>query len=247
MIYGTISPSPSKMSIMRRLLPLLTLASSIYAAETNKYCWGFLNSHPERTELPQTQAQEIQKGHMEHLGKMAKEGHLISAGPLATPGGARGLLVFKCDSSKQAADWAAPDPAVQNKRLAVEMYDWRAIGVWGEPLASKLKADPNYKYQMVQLPFAVLMVTDKAAAAGRIPPEIGKEHLDYSLELSKQGKLRSFGPFLNGKGKMGVLIYGAMKLEEAKQLAESDPMVKAGWAKPEVYMWHVADESVPKP
>jgi len=232
---------------MQRFLLLVLMATVASAVETHKYCWGFLNAHPERTEIPEAKAQEIQKGHMAHLGKMAGDGNLLSAGPLATPGGARGLLVFKCDTSAQAADWAKDDPAVLNKRLEVEVYDWRATGIWGEPLAGKVKADPNYKYQMVQLPFAVLMVTDKAAQAGRIPPEVGQEHLNYSLELSKQGKLRSFGPFLNGKGKMGIIVYGAMKLEEAKKLAEEDPMVKAGWAKPEVYMWYVADESVPKP
>lgn len=228
-----------------RLALTLLLSLPALAIDVHPYCWGFLNAHPERAEIPDAQAQEIQKGHMVHLNRMASEGHLLAAGPLATPGGARGILVFRCASATEAAARAKPDPAVVNKRLSVEMYEWQATGVWGEPLASKLKADPAYKYEMVQLPFAILTATPKAAAAGRIPAETGQAHFHHASSLVAQGKLRSFGRFTGGGDKLGIFVYAAMTLDQARQLAAEDPLVKEGWAVPAVHMWYVAGESVP--
>jgi uncharacterized protein YciI len=221
----------------------LMLGAALPAMDVQHYCWGFLNAHEERTEIPATQAQEIQKGHMAH---MAAAGRLLAAGPLATPGGARGLLVYKCDNVAEAVEWTNLDPAVVNKRLRVEMYRWMTPGVWGEPLASKLKADPNYKYAMVRLPFAILMRTEKTAD-GRLPPdEVGKAHLAYSTKLVEEGKLRSFGPFEGTQDKLGVFVYAAMAVEDARKLAEDDPLVKGGWGLPVMHVWFVADEAVPR-
>jgi uncharacterized protein YciI len=228
-----------------RFALLAILALPALAVETHRYCWGFLNAHPERGEMPEARIQEIQKGHIAHLNRLASEGHLLAAGPLATPGGARGIVVFRCQSAAEAAARAETDPAVVNKRLAIEMYNWRATGVWGEPLASKMKADPGYKYEMVQLPFAALTATRKAEEAGRIPAEALEQHLKYSTTLLEGGRLRSFGLFVNATGKLGILVYASMKPQEASELAAADPLVKDGWAATPVSMWYVATESVP--
>lgn len=231
---------------MRLLVLLLALGVAMPAVEFHDYCWGFLNAHEERAEIPEAQAQEIQKGHMEHMKRMAEAGHLLAAGPLATPGGPRGLLVYKCESAAQAEEWTKPDPAVVNKRLRVEMYRWTSNGVWGEPLAAKLKAEPNYKYTMVKLPFAILMRTEKTAGGAMPPEEVRTAHLEYSTKLVAEGKLRAFGPFEGAKDKLGVFVYAALAVEEAQKLAEEDPLVKGGWGKPVMHIWFVADEAVPR-
>jgi uncharacterized protein YciI len=230
------------MSLFALSLVLCTLAA---AQEFQHYCWGFLNPHEERTPIPEAQALEIQKGHMAHMERMAAAGRLLAAGPLATPGGPRGLLVYQCESAAQAEEWTKPDPAVINKRLRVEMYRWMNNGIWGEPLATKLKNDPAYKYEMVQLPFAIVMRTGKTANGALPPQEVEKAHLAYSLKLVGDGKLRSFGPFEGSKDKLGVFVYGAMPIEEARKLAEEDPLVQGGWGQPVMHMWFVADEAVP--
>jgi uncharacterized protein YciI len=226
---------------MRALSFLFLLTGSLGAAELQSYCWGFLNAHPERGELSKERAEEIQKGHLAHMGRMAEEGHLLAAGPLATPGGARGLLVYKCESVAQAEQWTQGDPAVVNKRLAIEMYRWMSSGVFGEPLASKLKQDPKYKYTMVKLPFAVLMRTATPPS-----PDVRKRHFEHAMRLVAQGKLRAFGPFESSPDKLGVFIYGAIDIEEARQLAQSDPLVAGGFATAAMHIWFVADEAVPR-
>ncbi len=214
-------------------LPLM-VAATLPAADLHSYCWGFLNAHEERAEIPDAQAQEIQKGHLEHMERMAAAGRLLAAGPLATPGGPRGLLVYKCDSAAQAEEWTKPDPAVVNKRLRVEMYRWTALGVWGEPLATQLKVDPKANYTMVRLPFAILMRTPKTSD-GAMPPEaVRKSHFAYAMKLAAEGKLRSFGAFEGAPDKLGVFVFAAITQEEARKLAEA-------------HVWFVADEAVPRP
>jgi uncharacterized protein YciI len=224
------------------MLPILMLLAT---EAGSGYCFGYLNAHPDRKEIPDAEAQEIQKAHLQHLGKMAAAGQLLAAGPLATPGGARGLLVFRCDSAEQARQWAEQDPAVVNLRLAVEIYRWQGTGVWGEPLASKVKADPNYKYSMNRLPFVTLVRGAKYTPGTEVPDELVTRHVEYLKSLAKSGKVRSFGPFDKSPDKLGVAIYSEIPIEEANALVANDPMVKEGWGKPVVHVWFVASEAVP--
>jgi uncharacterized protein YciI len=112
--------------------------------------------------------------------------------------------------------------------------------------AAKLKADPNCKISMVRLPFAILMRTGKTVGSILPPEEARKAHLAYASKLVEDGKLRSFGPFDGAKDKLGVFVYDAIPVGEARKLAEADPLVKGGWGKPVMHMWYVADEAVPR-
>lgn len=208
---------------------LAMLAAS--AAFAEGLCFGFLNAHPERKEIPNEEAQLIQKAHLAHMNNMAMAGHLIAAGPFATPGGPRGVVVYRCDSIAQATEWTSPDPAVQNKRLSIEMYRWDGPADFGEPLASQLKKDPNAKYEMVKLPLVIYRKTDRWKSA--------KPTLSHA-------KLRAGGPFAGGPPQsLGVYVFSAMALEDAKAIAEADPSVKSGEARVEAYVWFVANTSVP--
>ena len=222
------------------VLPFLMFCA---AAHAEVYCFGFLNSHPERKEIPEAEAAEIQKGHLAHLNRMASEGHLLAAGPLMTPGGARGIVIYRCESLDQAREWSAQDPAVRNKRLTLEVYRW--MGPDGMGLAS-----PDAKYEMVRLPLIVMRKTDKWAVG---PPEpIFREHYQSLLPLGKQGTLRAAGPFVDGDGKpgtipgvVGVFVFKTMPLEEALAIANKDPMVREGYARMDAYEWYVANEAIP--
>lgn len=230
--------------LLRGLLFVL-LTASLPAAELHPYCWGFLNAHPDRADLPQEEAQEIQKGHLAHMDRMAAMGRLLAAGPLATPGGARGLLVYRCESVGQAEEWTRQDPAVVRKRLVVEMYFWNAAGLWGEPLASRRKADPGAKLEMVQLPFAVVEKSPAFRGADRLPEEVRTAHAAYADRLLADGHLRSHGLFTGAADKWGIFVYSAMDMEAAARLAEQDPIVKSGWGRVAMHRWYVADETVP--
>src|SRR5215217_6707055 len=75
---------------------------------------------PEKT--PATE--EIQKGHMANLNRLAQMKKLVAAGPFGDDGSLRGIFVFRVGSLEEAKALTASDPAVQAGRLAMEIHPW---------------------------------------------------------------------------------------------------------------------------
>jgi len=75
---------------------------------------------PEKT--PATE--EIQKGHMANINRLADMKKLIAAGPFGDNGRLRGIFVFRVGSLDEAKALTATDPAVQAGRLAMEVHTW---------------------------------------------------------------------------------------------------------------------------
>lgn len=76
---------------------------------------------PEKT--PQTE--EIQKGHMANILRLAETKKLVVAGPFGDDGTLRGIFVFKVGSLEEAKSLAETDPAVQAGRLALDIHPWQ--------------------------------------------------------------------------------------------------------------------------
>jgi uncharacterized protein YciI len=75
---------------------------------------------PEKT--PATE--EIQKGHMANINRLAEMKKLIAAGPFGDNGRLRGIFVFRVASLEEAKALTATDPAVKAGRLAMDIHPW---------------------------------------------------------------------------------------------------------------------------
>ena len=75
---------------------------------------------PEKT--PATE--EIQKGHMANINRLAEMKKLIAAGPFGDNGLLRGIFVFRVGSLEEAKALTSTDPAVQAGRLAMDIHPW---------------------------------------------------------------------------------------------------------------------------
>ena len=75
---------------------------------------------PEKT--PATE--EIQKGHMANINRLAEMKKLIAAGPFGDDGRLRGIFVFRVGSLEEAMTLTSTDPAVQAGRLAMDIHPW---------------------------------------------------------------------------------------------------------------------------
>ncbi|RYF86673.1 MAG: hypothetical protein EON98_02945 [Chitinophagaceae bacterium] len=65
------------------------------------------------------------KGHMNNIGRLADEGKLIVAGPLAKNENTyRGIFIFNVKTVEEAAALLETDPAVKAKILEAEIYQW---------------------------------------------------------------------------------------------------------------------------
>jgi uncharacterized protein YciI len=70
--------------------------------------------------------------------------------------------------------------------------------------------------------------------------ELQKQHLAHLTKMGDSGKMVIAGPFGDQRDQTyrGACIY-RLPIEEARKLAESDPMVKAGRLMVEAVTWHV--------
>ena len=78
---------------------------------------------------------------------------------------------------------------------------------------------------------ALLPIVDQELNA-----KIRPAHLEYIHDLYKQDKVFMAGPFTDKQG--GMVIYKAASLEEARKLAEGDPVVVEGARTLELREWN---------
>lgn len=69
---------------------------------------------------------ELMKGHMENIGKLAKEGKVTVAGPFLEKNARdyRGMFIFNTDSKDTAETWVKTDPAVAAGIFDYEIFKW---------------------------------------------------------------------------------------------------------------------------
>jgi len=70
------------------------------------------------------ETEELQKGHMANIHRLADMKKLVVAGPFGDDGRLRGIFVFRVDSLDEARNLTQTDPAVQAGRLALELHPW---------------------------------------------------------------------------------------------------------------------------
>ena len=102
-------------------------------------------------------------------------------------------------------------------------------------LAERLGAD-DYgmkKYVMAFLKAGANRSQDKEEAA-----KIQKAHMDNIQRMAEEGKLIVAGPFLDDGELRGIYIFNVETVEEARQLTETDPAVKAGRLVMELHPWY---------
>ncbi len=61
------------------------------------------------------------------------------------------------------------------------------------------------------------------------------QHMDFLVQNEKEGKIFARGRFVDGEG--GMVVYIADSLEEARKIAESDPLVTSGARTLDLHEW----------
>lgn len=83
-----------------------------------RYTFVFLNTNPDRAELPKEQVDSLQAGHLANINRLVKEQKMIAAGPFYTGGG---IFIFdtNLEDTKAVLD---SDPAIAAGRFRLEVY-----------------------------------------------------------------------------------------------------------------------------
>ena len=69
-------------------------------------------------------AENIQKGHIENINKLAASGKLIVAGPFIDDGELKGIFIFDSGNEEEVKNFVDNDPAVKSGRLIYEIHPW---------------------------------------------------------------------------------------------------------------------------
>jgi hypothetical protein len=92
-----------------------------------------------------------------------------------------------------------------------------------------------------------VIFTEPTGGIGPIMANV-KDHLDYQIDLEKRGILFAAGPLWTDDGKSwageGMVIVRAASKAEAVEIAEADPMHKAGARRFKVRPWLINEGSI---
>lgn len=97
-----------------------------------QYVFVILKTGPNKIE-DKARLNELFKGHMDNINKLAEEGKLTVAGPLMkNEKGYRGIFIFNVKTLEEAKALLEKDPTVKEKVLEAEMYEWYGSAALGE-------------------------------------------------------------------------------------------------------------------
>lgn len=126
------------------------------AAKAPAYTLVLIKTGPQSGKVSKEENSRLFAGHFENMGRLAKERHLLMAGPFGKErhdGTLRGIFVLDTGDRAQATAWAETDPPTQAGVFVLEYHDMRTTA----PLAAHLERNLARQAQM----------EEKAKAEGR--------------------------------------------------------------------------------
>ena len=88
-----------------------------------KYVMAFLKRGPNKS-VDSIKKSELQRVHMQNIGRLASEGKLVLAGPFFGDGELRGIYIFNVDNLEEAEALTNSDPSIQAGVLSMELKEW---------------------------------------------------------------------------------------------------------------------------
>lgn len=88
-----------------------------------KYIIAFLKRGPNKR-IDSIKRMELQRAHMDNIGRLAEQGKLVLAGPFFGNDDLRGIYIFDAESIEEAESLTNTDPSIQAGVLEMELKEW---------------------------------------------------------------------------------------------------------------------------
>jgi len=187
---------------------------------------------------PGSLSQDLIKEHLKHVQGLIASGKALLAGPFMDNTRIGGVFVLNAASAEEARAMEESDPFVKSGGVSVEVLKWWAAKGIMKPPAQPFK---QVTYYLGFLRHGPKWTPEKTPETEKLQTE----HMANINAMAKTGKLVIAGPFENGGDYAGIYIFKVATLDEAKQLAQSDPAVKAGRLVADVHPWMLGEGSLP--
>jgi len=201
----------------------------------------FLRPDPDRKTIPLEDRQRIMDSHMANIKKMADDGVLVAAGPMEdTPTTISGIFVFKSQSLSEALRIAAQDPTVVARRNTVDVHAWWGPAGIGTSYFRWKKENPDAKDVMASHAFCLIRRGPAWAGGNQTYDDGG-----FIESLRRAGALAAAGPVSDDPDLLGIVIFKAASVDDARKSMAEAPPVKSGLVAVEYHLWWTADRILP--
>jgi uncharacterized protein YciI len=226
------------------LFSLIFVISSVHAQEKKdepgaklvQFQMALLKRGPNWSD-DQAKLKQLHTAHVSYFEGLVKDGKAVLGGPVTDDPELKGIYVFRAKDAAEAMTLAQGDPAVQGGQIIVEIHPWWSEEVM-KPAATPLKFSKAY---------LAFLVRGAKWTPERTPETeaIQKAHLENIGKLAEMKKLVVAGPFGDNGTLRGIFVFKVGSLEEAQQLANTDPAVKAGRLALQIHPWLVPEGMLP--
>jgi uncharacterized protein YciI len=183
------------------------------------------------------QVSPLRQQHLSYMRSLLESGKAVIGGPVMDDPELRGVLIFRAKSADEARGWVMADPAVAAGHFAVETHPW-----WSEDVMKKTTTPQK----MMTAYLAFLVRGDKWTPEKTPQTEaIQKAHMDNINKLAEMKKLVVAGPFGDNGTLRGIFVFRVNSIEEARELAATDPAVQAGRLALQIHPWVVPEGILP--
>lgn len=213
------------------------VASALAQEKMITYQLVMLKKGPNADKMSTPEGQQALKAHVEFLYKRGAEGVYKAAGPFTDGGDIQGIIFVAAPTPEKAMEIEGEDPAVKAGYFAMEALPFMSpegyFGTWAE--------FPDFEH----VHFGFLKRGPNRSQSKEEAAELQKQHIGYMEGQHKLGKLVVAGPFMVDGDRRGIVVYRVASVEEAKERANGDPMVKAGRLVVELHPWQVPKGALP--
>lgn len=112
MIFGILSPELSAQEVAKK------------DEDNMKQYYFVLLTKGDKRDQDSVSVQEIQKGHLENISRLHKEGKINIAGPFLDDTDWRGIFIFDVSTEVEVRSLLQADPAIQSGRLKYIIHPW---------------------------------------------------------------------------------------------------------------------------
>ena len=219
------------------MMAVVVLTTCAFAQEKPEFDMGkmqmvFLTSAADWKAKNGKQVMRINKDQRKFVDNLIESGKCALAGPTTGDGPIREILVFKIESAEEVQTLTTSFPAVKAGMMKAEVLSWYA--------ARNYIMTPESPLTPSSYIFGLLVRGPKWTPEKTPETEkIQEGHMANINRLAEAGKLVLAGPFYDEGERRGVFIFKVASLNEAQTLTDTDPAVKAGRLRIELYNWTV--------